>query len=72
MARRPRDARKCGKDPARIVAYEPIGLVAERPEKEIPPRPSPPKPLSRKQLEAHVAELEAELEVERRRSSSKK
>nr|GLK33999.1 hypothetical protein GCM10017611_08420 [Rhodococcus wratislaviensis] len=53
----------CRKDPARIVAYEPIGLVAEPPEKKtaVSVAAAQPRRLSRKQLEERVAELEATL-----------
>ncbi|MEX2982810.1 hypothetical protein [Streptomyces sp. C36] len=52
---------ECGKDPARIVAYEPIGLAAEPPRARsgtvAPTRQRKP---SRVELERRVAELEAE------------
>lgn len=53
---------ECGKDPSMIVAYEPIGLVAEPPPpppKAAPPPPSPKKP-TRAQLERRIAALEEE------------
>ncbi len=55
----------CGLDPALIVAYEPIGLKAEPAPPAPPPVPRAVRP-SRKQLEARIAELEAELAAHRR------
>ncbi|WP_045063603.1 hypothetical protein [Rhodococcus sp. AD45] len=53
---------ECGMNPARIVAFEPIGPLGEATmNKALNPAASQPKPRSRKQLEARVAELEAEL-----------
>lgn len=51
---------ECGKDPAVIVAYEPLGLLARSPHGDVPCEPRPSKP-SRAQLERRVAELEAEV-----------
>ncbi|MGW5116474.1 hypothetical protein ACWEQ8_13755 [Streptomyces noursei] len=56
---------ECGKDRSLIVAYEPIGLVAEPPplppDATAPPPPQPKKP-TRAQLERRVAALEEENE----------
>lgn len=49
---------ECQRDPCYIVAYEPLGLVAETPGRTVPP--TPPRP-TRAQLERRVRELEAEL-----------
>ncbi len=51
---------ECGVDPALIVAYEPIGLLAEPPPANHA-LPLQPKRFSRTQLEQRVAELEAEV-----------
>lgn len=53
---------ECGKDPAEIVAFEPIGLVGEPPPSPEPvPAPvTPPKKPTRAQLERRVAALEEE------------
>ncbi|MEU9111189.1 hypothetical protein AB0D04_05135 [Streptomyces sp. NPDC048483] len=53
---------ECGKDPSKIVAFEPIGLAGEPPP---PPEPvaapvPPPKKPTRAQLERRVAALEKE------------
>lgn len=59
---------ECGKDPARIVAYEPIGLVAPRPDDPGATPSPPPKRQTRKQLESRIAELEEELKAARQDS----
>lgn len=59
---------ECGLDPVRIVAYEPIGLKAEASAPTpVPLRTDRP---SRKQLEARITELEAELAQRRLHSPS--
>jgi hypothetical protein len=51
----------CGKDPAVIVAYEPLGLVAELPTgRTVSPSKPPRSRLTRAQLEERVSALEAE------------
>ncbi|MFE2723285.1 hypothetical protein [Kitasatospora sp. NPDC059327] len=51
----------CGKDPSDIVAYEPLGLVAEPPNPRKPPAQAPKSNrLTRTQLEQRIAALEAE------------
>lgn len=49
----------CGMDPARIVAFEPIGLVVPQPAAPVTP-PVVRRP-SRAELEQRVRDLEAEL-----------
>jgi hypothetical protein len=56
---------KCGKDPSYIVAYEPLGLVDERP---LPP--PAPRRATRAQLEQRIRELEAELATARAAESA--
>lgn len=46
----------CGKDPSRVVAYEPLGFADQRP---VPP-PAPRRP-TRTQLERRIRDLEAQL-----------
>ncbi len=55
----------CGLNPAFIVAYEPIGLKADVAPPTPMPAPRAARP-SRKQLEARIAELEAELAAQHR------
>ncbi|MFD4398483.1 hypothetical protein [Kitasatospora sp. NPDC058478] len=51
----------CGKDPSVIVAYEPLGPVAEPPNARKPPVQAPKSNrLTRTQLEQRIAALEAE------------
>lgn len=51
---------ECGQDPSAIVAFEPIGLVAEPPSPQTPSSPSPSRKPTRAELERRVAALEAE------------
>ncbi|MFF9321674.1 hypothetical protein ACF1BP_35545 [Streptomyces sp. NPDC014735] len=51
---------ECGAEDLTIVAYEPIGLLGERPEPQQPPPPQPPKRPTRAELERRVAALEEE------------
>ncbi|MFE4456825.1 hypothetical protein ACFROC_05635 [Nocardia tengchongensis] len=60
---------ECGMDPARIVAYEPVGLVSPRPDNTGATSSPPPKPQTRKQLEARIAELEQQLKATREDSA---
>jgi len=54
---------ECGKKPAHIVAYEPLGFLDQRP---VPPAPAaPPRRPTRAQLERRIAELEAQLAATR-------
>ncbi|MEU8076072.1 hypothetical protein AB0B31_11535 [Catellatospora citrea] len=50
---------QCGKDPAVIVAYEPLGLVDEPPSAS--PGPAVPPRLTRTQLERRIKDLEGQL-----------
>lgn len=60
---------ECGKEPARIVAYEPVGLSVPRPNQPPTSESCPPeKRPTRKHLEARIIELEAELNALRRNS----
>ena len=57
----------CGLNPARIVAYEPIGLLASPSERATDAaEPSPPNRLTRQQLERRIEELEAKLKAKER------
>ncbi|MCK9928830.1 hypothetical protein MXD62_16870 [Frankia sp. Mgl5] len=61
---------ECGKDPSYIVAFEPLGLLAEPP-KPRKPAPAPtPRPPTRAQLERRLAELEAEVSELRRQAAA--
>ncbi|MFD3596362.1 hypothetical protein ACFWU5_26880 [Nocardia sp. NPDC058640] len=51
---------ECGRNPAEIVAYEPVGLKSGQPVPQPGPLATPPKP-TRKQLESQLAELKAEV-----------
>jgi hypothetical protein len=61
---------ECGKDPSTIVAYEPIGLIAEPPAGIPPPAPAVRRP-TRAQLERRLRELEAENERLRQASRTR-
>ena len=52
---------ECGEERSTVVAYEPIGLLAEPPEPE-PARPLPPRRPTRAELERRVEALEKENE----------
>ncbi|KQC34714.1 hypothetical protein UK82_30545 [Frankia sp. ACN1ag] len=60
---------ECGRDPSYIVAFEPLGLVAEPPKPQAPAAPSAPKRRTRAQLERRLAELEAEVSELRQQSA---
>jgi hypothetical protein len=61
----------CEKDPAVIVAYEPLGLVAELPTgRTVSPSKPPGSRLTRAQLEERVSALEAENQRLRANESS--
>lgn len=51
---------ECGQDPSAIVAFEPIGLVAEPSSPPTPSSPPPSRKPTRAELERRVAALEAE------------
>ncbi|WP_125490172.1 hypothetical protein [Streptomyces sp. WAC 04229] len=51
---------ECGKDRLTIVAFEPIGLLAEPPKTKAPPPPASPKKPARAELERRVKALEEE------------
>lgn len=53
---------ECGEERSTVVAYEPIGLLAEPPEPTSAPAPPPPKKPTRAELERRVKELEKENE----------
>lgn len=55
---------ECGEERSTVVAYEPIGLLAESPEPTSAPAPPPPPPKkpTRAELERRVKELEKENE----------
>ncbi|CAI7978112.1 conserved hypothetical protein [Frankia sp. Hr75.2] len=61
---------ECGKDPSDIVAFEPLGLLAEPPKPQEPAVPPAPKRPTRAQLERRLAELEAEVDNLRQRSNT--
>jgi hypothetical protein len=59
---------ECGMDPARIVAYEPVGLLA-KPPVATTAQVQPKRP-TRKELEERIARLEAELVAVKRRRNN--